>query len=80
MLFLAVAGFILLNILGIAFMTRSTAVFYVWYTLFQWGYLSNDAPNFMVLPGVLLVLSTGIVLIWDVIRLVSLLKDKKHIF
>lgn len=71
MLALAVIGFILINVLGIVFLPRFTVCMYIWYTLAKWGYLTAGAPEWIVLPTVILVVSTIAVLVWDILRNMS---------
>lgn len=78
MLFLAVTGFILINALGIIFLPRSTACIYIWYTISQWNYLAKGAPDWMLLPGVLLVISTVVTFVWDIVRGSNFLGDSKQ--
>lgn len=80
MLFLAVTGFILMNVLGIVFLPRLTICIYIWYSLAKWGYLTNNDPGWMVLPVMLLFFGTILVLIWDVMRGISFWDDRKRIF
>ena len=71
MLFLAVTGFILMNVLGIVFLPRFTASIYIWYTLAKWGYLTNNDPGWMVVFVIILFFGTIAVLVWDILRAVS---------
>lgn len=80
MLFLAVVGFILMNALGIIFLPRFTVCIWIWYTIGQWGYLANGAPDWMVLPAVILVFSTLAALIWDIFRNISFFEGHQEIF
>jgi len=71
MLFLAVMGFILINVLGIVLLPRFTVCVYIWYTIMQWGYLTNRDPGWMMLLVVILFLGTIAVFVWDILRLLN---------
>lgn len=80
MAFLAVVGFILLNIIGIVLLPRFAVCVYIWYVLAQWGYLSKEAPDWMVMPILILFFVSIGVFIWDVLRDLNFFSDNPKIF
>lgn len=80
MLLLAVAGFTLMNVLGVVFLPRFTVNIYIWYVLTKWGYFSNDAPSWMVPFAIVLFFSTIAFFVWDILRALNFFSDDEKIF